>query len=249
MPSGDAVLSPGRGAVHKTDSWFALAFVVFLDPLHEDLDLIAVGGAERIVIGVFGWAAFFTEDLRGVGALKPGDLLLHIDLFDQRLETAGDVSGGHDEFVPAVLGGVLVEIGHFHGGVVTKVFQKPGDLLAVDTAALAVDPVHAVDVSPAELGQGAHRAAHGKLGKNLDFLGRHRTRANKHKGRIMQMMKIVLFFMSPPPFWVSKGESPIGGALGSPLSRLFYPAIREEAGHNLPSLQRKLGKAHPANFF
>jgi len=54
--------------------------------------------------------------------------------------------------------------------------------------------------------------------------------------------------MVAPPFWVSKGELPIGGALGSPLSRLSQPAIWEEAGHNLPSLQRTLGKAHPAKF-
>jgi hypothetical protein len=45
-----------------------------------------------------------------------------------------------------------------------------------------------------------------------------------------------------------KGRVANYGALGSQLSRIFNPAIGEEAGRNLPSPQRMLGKAHPANF-
>jgi len=53
-PLGCPVLAPGRRAEDKTDPGFALPLVVFLDPFHQDHDLIAVGGAQGVVIGVFG---------------------------------------------------------------------------------------------------------------------------------------------------------------------------------------------------
>ena len=172
-----AVPAPGGGAVYKTDPGLARSLVVLLDPLHEDHQLMAIGGPQGIVIGVLCRSALGAEEFGRVGAVQPGDLLLDVDLLDQRFEAAGDVTGGHQEFIRGVFRDVLVEIGHFHRGHVAHIFQEPGYLLAVHASARAIDPLHAVDITPSEFRQGSDDTAHGKLGQDYDTFCKNRAGA------------------------------------------------------------------------